>query len=140
MRPSSINLKNVYNYASAKCTCHWGVIWLKYYFNFIVIETTVISSRRYKNLASQLFTINFFVALEYHKITIFLSTQYHLRDKKVLGVIDCFGILALDCQLVNMYTLVNVVTKAGTTINEHKWSETFSKRPKINSKRPQTTN
>ena len=120
MRPSSINLKNVYNYASAKCTCHWGVIWLKYYFNFIVIETTVISSRRYKNLARQLFTINIFVTLQYHKITIFLSTQIHLRDKKVLGVTDCFGIFALDCQLVNMYTLVNVVTKAGATINEQK--------------------
>ena len=114
-------------------------IWLKYYFDFRVIETTVISSRRYKNLAIQLFTINFFVALEYHKITIFLSTQIHLRDKKVLGVIDCFGIFALDCQLVNMFTLVTVVTKAGATINEHKWSQTFSKWPKINSKRPQTT-
>ena len=121
-RPSSTKPKNGYNYALAKFTCHWGFIWLNYYF-----ETIVISSRRYKNLTSQLFTINILVALQYNKITIFLSTQIHLRDKKVPGVINCFGIFALDCRLVNMYALVNVVTKAGTTINEDKWSQTISK-------------
>ena len=133
-RPSSTKPKNRYNYALAKFTCHWGFIWLNYYF-----ETIVISSRRYKNLTSQLFTINIFVALQYNKITIFLSTQIHLRDKKVLGVIDCFGIFALDRQLFNMYTPVNVITKVGTTINEHKWSKTFSKGPQIASKQPQTS-